>query len=60
MDLAVRESYGFTAITVQVCKTHSDHSRLLLIDIDELNQAFLTASLKVPLTCNGTLTSQLA
>ena len=60
MDLAVRESYGFTAITVQVCKTHSDHSRLLLIDIDKLNQAFLTASLKVPLTCNGTLTSQLA
>jgi len=48
MDFAVGEGRSLGPLTVKVSQTHSDHCRLLLFDINELNETFLTASLKVP------------
>eukprot|EP00353_Schmidingerella_taraikaensis_P007956 CAMPEP_0185582664 /NCGR_PEP_ID=MMETSP0434-20130131/21042_1 /TAXON_ID=626734 ORGANISM="Favella taraikaensis, Strain Fe Narragansett Bay" /NCGR_SAMPLE_ID=MMETSP0434 /ASSEMBLY_ACC=CAM_ASM_000379 /LENGTH=73 /DNA_ID=CAMNT_0028201547 /DNA_START=1607 /DNA_END=1828 /DNA_ORIENTATION=- len=52
----MRESDCLPPIAVQVGQTHGDHSGLLLIDIDELNQTFLTAGLEVPLAIGSALT----
>ena len=48
MDLTVRKSHCFCPLTLQISQTHCDHSRLLFLYIDKLNQASLAASLKVP------------
>jgi len=48
MDLAVSEGRSLGPLTVKVSQTHCNHRRLLLFDINELDQTLLTASLKVP------------
>ena len=48
MNLAVSKGYVVNFFGLKVFEAHSYHSRLFFFHIDEFNQTFLAASLKVP------------
>ena len=49
MDFTVREGHRPPPLTMQVSKTHGDHSCLLFFHVHELDKALLTARFEIPL-----------
>ena len=48
VNLAVRERHHLFPIAVQIRQTHGDHSGLLFLHVDELDETFGAARLEVP------------